>query len=172
MGISTGVLRHSPMLPMHMMIVGSILASSCTLIFAYGEREQNYFFSAPAQNPYLRMVITVCPVPKTLSRAEDLGDQSFAVLFSWPCKKILFTEIDEIRQLGGFLKFTLTSATWRTCSALRDLHRTSRRSVRTVRPFLLLAGAFQESEKLLGNLRQPKQMTCMANSWSIYRAST
>ena len=68
-------------------------------------------FSAPAQNPYLRMVITVCPVPKTLSRAEDFGDQLFAVLFSWPCKEILFTEIDEIRQLDGYFKQARTSAT-------------------------------------------------------------
>ena len=81
------------------------------------KREDEITFPARAQNPYLRMVITVCPVPKTLSRAEDFGDQSFAVLFSWPCKEILFTEIDEIRQLGGSLKFTLTSATSRTGSS-------------------------------------------------------
>ena len=68
------------------------------------KREDEITFPAPAQNPYLRMVITVCPVPKTLSRAEDFGDQSFAVLFSWLCKEILFTEIDEIRQLGGSCK--------------------------------------------------------------------
>ena len=75
------------------------------------KREDEITFPARAQNPYLRMVITVCPVPETLSRAEDFGDQSFAVLFSWPFKEILFTEIDEIRQLGGSWKFTLTSAT-------------------------------------------------------------
>ena len=61
-------------------------------------------FSAPAQNPYLRMVITVCPVPETLSGTQDFGDQSSAVLFKWPCKEILFTEIDEIRQLDGSCK--------------------------------------------------------------------
>ena len=66
---------------------------------------------APAQNPYLRMVLTVCPVPETLSGTQDLADQRSTVLSRWPCKEILFTEIDEIRQLGGSLKFTLTSAT-------------------------------------------------------------
>ena len=75
------------------------------------KREDEINCSAPAQNPYLRMVITVCPVPETLSGTQDLGDQSFAVLFSWPCKEILFTEIDEIRQLDGSCKQARTSAT-------------------------------------------------------------
>ena len=68
------------------------------------KREDEINCSAPAQNPYLRMVITVCPVPETLSGTQDFGDQSSAVLFKWPCKEILFTEIDEIRQLDGSCK--------------------------------------------------------------------
>ena len=75
------------------------------------KREDEINCSAPAQNPYLRMVITVCPVPETLSGTQDFGDQSSAVLFKWPCKEILFTEIDEIRQLDGSFKQARTSAT-------------------------------------------------------------
>ena len=51
-----------------MMILGFLAASSCTLILAYGEREQNYFFSAPAQNPYLR---GDCRMPSTENLVED-----------------------------------------------------------------------------------------------------
>ena len=104
------------------------------------------------------MVITVCPVPKTLSRAEDFGDQLFAVLFSWPCKEILFTEIDEIRQLGGSLKLTLTSATSRTWSWPFWKPLTVALLTLTAKLFLRHAVANEESEKLLGNLRQPKDM--------------
>ena len=38
------------------------------------KRQDEITFSAPTQNRHLRMVITVCPVPETLSGTQDFGD--------------------------------------------------------------------------------------------------
>ena len=106
------------------------------------------------------VVIAVCPVPKTLSRTEDFGDQSFAVLFSWPYQEILFTEIDEIRQLDGSLKFILTSATSQTWSWCFWKPLTAALLTLTVKHFLCCITADEEYEKLRERRRncQPSQM--------------
>ena len=69
--------RRSPSLPDAADAHDDRRVDPCIILYfnpCLNKREDEITFPAREQNPYLRMAITVCPVPETLSGTQDLSD--------------------------------------------------------------------------------------------------